>query len=637
MEMQDPYEEIKKAIKNAIGSEGNVTKIDFEGPEVVIYSKNPKALTGSNGKVVELAKNLRKRIVVRPDQSVLAEAEKAKELVKKIVPEEAGIGEIKFDEVFNEIIIEAEKPGLVIGKEGAMLNEIRAKVGWIPRVVRVSPIKSTIVENIRILQFKKGDEIKEFLRKVGRKIHRPNLMKTQWVRLSLFGGFREVGRSALYLHTPESKVLIDCGVNVAASEPEQMYPYLNLPEFRLQELDGVIITHAHLDHSGFLPYLFFMGYDGPVYCTPPTRDLMYLLQWDYLDVLEREGKSLPYTRNDIKKVVRHTIALDYNEITDISPDMRLTLHNAGHILGSAIAHFHIKEGIYNLAYTGDIKFSHSRLFEPADTVFPRIETLIIESTYGGNADVQQSRIKAEEDLITKINETTARGGKVLIPVFAVGRAQEILLVLEAYRREGKLQEVPVHLDGMIWEATGIHTTYPTYLNKVIQGQILHKGENPFLSDMFRKVNGNVERQEIIDGEPSVILATSGMLSGGPAIEYFKQFAEDAKNTLIFVGYQAEGSFGRRVQKGWKEIAMKDDGGKTKTINVNMEIFTLDGFSGHSDRNQLINYVKRLSQKPERVITAHGEAIKCADLASTLHKLLRIETKSPQNLEVLRIK
>jgi len=637
MEIVDPFEEIKKAIKQAIGSEGHVTKIDFEGPEVVIYSKNPRVLTQGNGIVVELAKSLRKRIVVRPDPSVLVEQEKAIELVKKIVPEEAGIGEIKFDEVFNEIIIEANKPGLVIGKEGAMLNEIRAKVGWVPRVVRMPPISSTIVENIRILQFKKGDEIKDFLRKVGRRIHRPMLAKTQWVRLSLLGGFREVGRSGLYLHTPESKVLIDCGVNVAASEPEQMYPYLGVPEFKLQELDGVIISHAHLDHSGFLPYLFFMGYEGPVYCTPPTRDLMYLLQWDYLDVLEREGKSLPYTRNDVKKVVRHTIALDYNEITDIAPDVRLTLHNAGHILGSSITHLHIKEGVYNLAYTGDMKFSHSRLFEPANTVFPRLETLIMESTYGGNNDVQQSRAKAEEDVINKINETISRGGKVLIPVFAVGRAQELLLVLEAYRREGKMVDIPVHLDGMIWEATGIHTTYPIYLNKIIQGQILHKGENPFLNDMFRRVSGNVKRQEIMDGEPSVILATSGMLAGGPAIEYFKHFAEDAKNTLIFVGYQAEGSLGRRIQKGWKEIPMKEEGGKTKTVNSNMEIFTLDGFSGHSDRNQLINYVKRLSQKPERIITAHGEGIKCADLASTLHKLLKVETKSPQNLEVLRIK
>jgi predicted metal-dependent RNase len=151
--------------------------------------------------------------------------------------------------------------------------------------------------------------------------------KSQWVRLSVLGGFREVGRMAQYVHTPESKVLIDCGINVAAGDPEHGFPYLNMPEFRLQELDAVIVSHAHLDHCGFVPYLFRMGYEGPVYCTPPTRDLMYLLQWDYLDVIEREGKNLPYTRNDIKKTVSHTIALEYNEITDISPDLRLTLYN----------------------------------------------------------------------------------------------------------------------------------------------------------------------------------------------------------------------------------------------------------------------------------------------------------------------
>lgn len=637
MEILEPQEEIKKAIKEAIGKQANITKIDFEGPEVVVYSKNPRALT-ENGVIGELAKSLKKRIVVRPDTSILVDPEKAKKIIAKIVPEEAGVRDIKFDEVFNEVIIEAEKPGLAIGKEGSVLNEIRQKVGWVPRVVRVPPIKSEIVESIRLLQYKKGSEIRDFLKKVGKRIHRPMLFQSKWVRLSLLGGFREVGRSSMYLHTPESKVLIDCGVNVATSDPEQAYPYLSIPEFKLQELDAVIITHAHLDHCGFLPYLFAMGYEGPVYCTPPTRDLMYLLQWDYLDVLEREGKNLPYTRNDIKKVIRHTIALEYNEITDIAPDIRLTLHNSGHILGSSIAHLHVKEGVHNFAYTGDIKFARTRLFEPANTSFPRLETLIIEGTYGGHRDMQQSRVKAEEEIVNKINETIKRKGKVLIPVFAVGRAQELLLVFEAYRKEGKLPDnIPIYLDGMIWEATGIHTTYPTYLNRALQAQILHRGENPFLSEAFKKVKNTNERYDIIDTtEPCIVLATSGMLAGGPAIEYFKGWAEDERNTLIFVGYQAEGSMGRRIQKGWKEVPVKENG-KTRIIKVNMEIFTLDGFSGHSDRIQLINYVKRLSNKPEKIIVAHGEDSKCFELASALHKLLRVETKAPQNLEVLRLK
>jgi KH/beta-lactamase-domain protein len=636
METTDPLEEIKRIVKEKIPPESFVTRVDFEGPEVVIYTKNPNAFT-SNGEIIkDLARTLRKRIVLRPDSSVLADAEEASENIKKIVPEDAGIADIKYDAVFNEVIIEAVKPGLVIGKSGSTLNEIRDKVGWTPKVIRASPIKSKIVENIRTIQLRKSDEKKEILRRVGKRIHRPMFSKSQWVRMSIFGGFREVGRMAQYVHTPESKVLIDCGINVAANDAEHSFPYLNMPEFRLQELDAVVVSHAHLDHCGFVPYLFHMGYDGPVYCTPPTRDLMYLLQWDYLDVIEREGRNLPYTRTDIKKAVTHAITLEYNEITDISPDMRLTLYNAGHILGSSMVHLHIKEGLYNLAYTGDFKFEKSRLFDAANTHFPRLETLIMESTYGGAKSIQQPRRQSEDEVIKQINDTVLRGGKVLVPVFAVGRAQELLVVIEEYANQGVLEEVPVYLDGMIWEATGIHTTYPSYLNRSLQNQIFHQGRNPFLADMFKKVKGQSERQEVIDGEPCVILATSGMLAGGPVMEYLKAFTEDEKNTLIFVGYQAEGSLGRRIQKGWKEIPLKENG-KTRALKMNMQIHTVDGFSGHSDRNQLMNYVRRLNQKPERILTCHGEESKCTELAYSLYKTMRTETKAPQNIEVLRLK
>ncbi len=301
-----------------------------------------------------------------------------------------------------------------------------------------------------------------------------------------------------------------------------------------------------------------------------------------------------------------------------------------------MTHLHIKEGLYNLAYTGDFKYEKSRLFDPANTRFPRLETLIMESTYGGSKDIQQPRRQAEDEIIKQINDTILRGGKVLVPVFAVGRAQELLVVIEEYANQGVLEPVPVYLDGMIWEATGIHTTYPGYLNRTLQNQIFHQGRNPFLADMFKKVKGSSERADIIDGEPCVILATSGMLAGGPAIEYLKAFAEDEKNSLIFVGYQAEGSLGRRIQKGWKEIPMKENG-KTKVLKMNMATHTVDGFSGHSDRNQLINYVRRLSQKPERILTCHGEESKCTELAYTLYKSMKTETKAPQNIEVLRIK
>jgi hypothetical protein len=151
-----------------------------------------------------------------------------------------------------------------------------------------------------------------------------------------------------------------------------------------------------------------------------------------------------------------------------------------------------------------------------------------------------------------------------------------------------------------------------------------------------KVKNQDQRVEIIDGPPCIILATSGMMTGGPVMEYFRALARDPLNSLIFVGYQGEGSFGRRIQKGWREIPLPGAKGKMEELRVNMEIHTVDGFSGHSDRNQLLNYIKRIPTRPERVICCHGDESKCIDLASTIHKLFNVETRAPLNLETIRL-
>jgi hypothetical protein len=364
--------------------------------------------------------------------------------------------------------------------------------------------------------------------------------------------------------------------------------------------------------------------------------LAALLQLDYVDIAEREDKPLPYDKKDIKNFIQHVITLDYGDVTDISPDVRITFHNAGHILGSAITHVHIGEGLYNLVYTGDIKFDRTRLFSPAVYSFPRLETLILDSTYGGADDIQPNRSDAEKEFIKIVMDTIKRGGKIIVPVFSVGRAQEMMILLEDCKRKGIFDGAPVYLDGMIWEATAIHTAYPEYLCPDLRDQILHQGLNPFLSDMFVRVANSDQRAQAIEGESSVILATAGMMTGGPVIEYFKTLAPDPRNSLVFVGYQSEGSLGRKIQKGWRELPLRGAGGRAEEVKVNMSIHTVDGFSGHSDRAQLLNYVRRINPKPERVICCHGEDTKCMDLASAIHKLFRVETRAPHNLETIRL-
>ncbi|MCX6669699.1 MAG: beta-CASP ribonuclease aCPSF1 [Methanothrix sp.] len=634
MSVEEVLFELKRKVQSKLPPDINVTGLEFEGPELVIYTDDPKRLADDGEIIRNLAKELRKRVVVRPDLKVLAEPEVAITKIQEVVPKEAVLTNYHFDGETGEVQIEAEKPGLVIGRHGATLREITKLIGWTPKVVRTPPVRSSTIANIKDYLRSVQSERKNILRTVGRKIHRDIASKDQWVRITTLGGCREVGRSCMLLSTPESRIIIDCGINVGSDDSAT--PFLYVPEvYPLNQIDAVVLTHAHLDHAGLVPMLYKYGYDGPIYCTPPTRDLFVLLQLDYIEVAGREGKRLPYDSAMIREALKHTITLNYGDVTDIAPDTKLTMHNAGHILGSSIAHFHIGDGLYNVAFTGDFKFERTRLFDPAVCNFPRLETLVTEATYGGANSLQPSRKEAEINLIKVVKDTVKRGGKVIIPAFSVGRSQEVMVVLEEAIRKKVIEEVPVYLDGMIYEATAIHTTYPEYLNNDLRDLIFHKGINPFLAQCFVQVETPKQRTEIIEGTPCVILATSGMLNGGPVIEYLKRLGPDERNTLVIVGYQAEGTLGRRIQKGWKELPLSVEG-KTQTVKINLEVTTVDGFSGHSDRQQLMEYMRRIYPKPGKVLTNHGDEGNCLDLASSIYKRYRIPTMAPMNLETVRL-
>jgi hypothetical protein len=631
----DALGDIRQTIIQGLPTSALVTNVEFEGPEIAVYSRNPKVLLEDGGFVKELAKKLRKRIVLRFDPTVRTKDAEAEKKIREIVPAEAEITKIYFDQNVGEVVIEAKKPGLVIGRNGNTLGDITRLTYWRPSVVRTPPLESRTVMQISNIMQKESEKRKQILREVGQRIYRIPVLKNEWVRITGLGGFREVGRTAILVSTHESSVLVDCGVNIGSTE--HAFPKLSVNEFNIDELDAVIITHAHLDHSGYLPFLYKYGYRGPVYCTKATKNLMTLLQLDYLEVAEKEGKLQPYSPKDVRETVLHTIPLDYGEVTDISPDIRLTLHNAGHILGSAMAHLHIGDGLYNMAYTGDFKYARTRLLEPANAIFPRLETLIMESTYGGQNDIMPPRNRTEDELARIIKETISRRGRVLVPVLAVGRAQELMIVLEELVRRKIIDEVPIYTDGMTTEATAIHTTHPELLAQDLRERIFHQGHNPFLAEYFVKVQSNEARTDIVGGEPCIIIAASGMLTGGPSVEYFRLMAGDERNSMIFVSYQVEGTLGRRVQKGWHEIPMQLRDGRTEVVKVNMRVETVEGFSGHSDRKQLLSYVRQVTPRPERIILCHGESNKCANLATAIHGQSRIETRVPQNLETTRIK
>jgi KH/beta-lactamase-domain protein len=628
--------EISQYILQHVPKEAEVTRIEYEGPALAVYTKRPELLVEQSGVVVDIVNMIRKRIVVRSDPSVRLQENEAEKITRETVPQEAEVTDINFDPSLGEIIIEAKKPGLVIGKSGAVLQEILRKTRWRPHVLRSPPLRSKIVTHMRHYLHSESKERERILRTIGERIFRPKAYEVGDVRITPLGGVQEVGRSAFLVQTRESSVLLDCGINPGSSKPFEAFPRFDNPAFEIDSLDAVVISHAHLDHCGLVPFLYKYGYDGPVYCSAPTSNLMTLLQLDYLDVASKQGIIPPYDQKDVRECVLHTIPLRYGVVTDIAPDIRLTLHNAGHILGSSILHLHIGEGLHNVVYTGDYKYARTMLLEAAATEFPRVETVITESTYGGPEDVMPSRVEAEERLTAIVNETLERKGKVLIPVPAVGRAQEIMLIIDGYMRRGLMKEAPVFIEGMISEATAVHTAYPEYLGREVRHSILHDGVNPFQSDYFTIVEHPNVRQEIIEGEPCIIIATSGMLEGGPVIEYFKHLAEDDRNSVIFVSYQIEGTLGRRVQKGLSEVTMVNSEGKMDVVKVKLRVESIEGFSGHSDRRQILNYITYLKPKPERVIVCHGEKAKCLNLANFIQRKHAVQAFAPAVMETFRL-
>ncbi|HEY6755901.1 MAG TPA: beta-CASP ribonuclease aCPSF1, partial [Nitrososphaera sp.] len=567
-----------------------------------------------------------------------------------------------------------------------MLVQIAQSTGWIAHTRRSPHIPSSSINTLHSTLKSSARERTEFLQKLGKRVFRESLivsnvngndtttttthprrqqqqqqqtttttttatatlptearsnkppswsMSREEVMLFCLGGVKQVGRSCFVVVTPETKVMLDCGINPGEMSGLDAYPRLDWFNFDLDDLDAVVISHAHIDHQGFLPTLFKYGYRGPVYCTEPTLPLMILLQTDSVKIANSNGAYLPYSARDVGEVIKHCITLPYGKPTDISPDVTITLNNAGHIMGSATVHLNIS-GAHNILYSGDYKYARTQLLDSAVSMYPRVETLITESTYGNTTDVMPDQQSVYRGFTESINKTLMDGGKVLLPVPAVGRAQEIMLVMAKEMKEGRLVESPIYIEGMISEASAIHMSYAHYLGSDVRKSV-SQGINPFQSEYFTVISGYGKRDDILNDEnPAIVMATSGMLEGGPSVEYFKELAPNPKNKIMFVSYQINGTLGRRVLDGaMSEVSMMDKTGKVKVVPVRAQTQKIDGFSGHSDFNQILNFVSRI--RPKRVLVNHGEKSKSENVASTIYSRLKVRSSVPDNREIVRLR
>jgi predicted metal-dependent RNase len=615
---------IMAKILNSLPSESGLTRIEYEGPRIALVSTNPAYFILNNSIISDMVNNVKKRIVVRTDESIRKPESESIEVVRNAFPTGVKISSILFDPALGEAtaFIENMTKDFSIGdQESAILSE---KTGW-KFLVRRSPKNLEIYEQINSMLVRRVNERIRFYKEVGEKIFRPRLNERTEVSLVSLGGFNELGRSCMLITTNESNILLDCGMNLFSNEIASTVPRFDITGLNIDDIDCVLLSHAHLDHSGFLPMLLKYGYKGPIYCAEPTVPLTYLLL-KHNSQFRGQSVAMSSTSIEVEDVITHMIGLPYGVVTDITPDIRLTLANAGHILGSSITHLHFGNGDHNLVYTGDFKFGRSLALENAFWNFQRVETLIVESTFGGKEDIFQPRDETNQRLAMLINSTISQGGNLLFPVPILGLSQELLLILGRYASMGNTLSAKILIERSVDEASSIYESYLEYLSKEINWEL-----DQYLGNLFRPPNSQIVESKRLRKGPHIIIAPSSMLTHGPSVYYLSQMRDEPNSAVVFTSYTLPNTPGRNLLEGKKDLMFNN-----AKLAVRCSVENFEGLANHSDYGQILAYVKRLKPKLRKVIVNHGEKSKAQNLAGSISRILKIHTQHPLVEEAVKL-
>ena len=619
--IQDAQSVMATILQN-LPRECSLTKIEYEGPRIALHTNNPKFLLENNKILPNIVAQIKKRIVLRIDDSVRVEEEVVKKIVEKYISEKSNISDILFDPSLGEAVIFLKKfsePGNLEN----MINKLTLETGW-KIIFKKTPKMISTVKSINEITKNSTDYRIQFFKRVGEKIFREKMTSNIETSLISLGGFAEIGRSAMVLSTNESNIILDCGLNDYTSDPLLKFPRFDSIGMKLSEIDAILLSHAHFDHTGFLPVLFKYGYQGPVYCTEPTAYLMYIL---YKEYVKNKGKYANYDDNDYKKIFSHIICLNYNIVTDLTPDVKVTLYNAGHVLGSTSFHFHIGNGDHNFVYTGDIKFGKSSYLENAVWNFPRVETILIEGTNGGREDSFITREEAESKLIDEINQVLKNKKIILMPAQLIGTSQELIVTLDQLMRQKKIKKCKIYIDGLLSEVNSIHEFDSEFLNKDLHNSILSDDNNPFRSRSISIIT-DIEKQQINSG---VVVYPSSMLNCNHSFGYLKRLATDPDNLIIFTSKPIGNSIAKQIVDGKKIFS-----NETEQIEIKCRIESIYSLNSHSDFNQLNAYISRLRPKLKKIIVNHGERAKVQNFSSYSSKVHNISTQYMQNQEAMRL-
>ncbi len=471
------------------------------------------------------------------------------------------------------------------------------------------------------------------------------------MKIRFLGAVKGVTGSSHLIQACGKNIMLDCGMFQGKDEE------LNTEELEINpsEIDYLLLSHSHIDHSGRIPLLVKKGFKGEIYCSKPTYDLCEIMLIDSAHIQEteaewkntkakRSGKKLVeplYTQQDAMESLQYFKPVLYDQIINIDENITVKFNDAGHILGSSIIEIWIKdiEDTIKLVYSGDLGMQEKPLLkDPA--VIDKADYLIMEATYGDR--IHENIEQRTEELINIILKTTKRGGSVIIPSFAVGRTQELIYELNKYydshldeigTKENELKKIPVYIDSpLAIKATEVFKRNSHAFDDEAKNYIMN-GDNPLDFENLHFIQSADDSKRLnFSTEPKIIISASGMCEAGRIRHHLKHNLWRKEASIVFVGYQAEGTLGRRLLDGEKVVKLFGD-----DIKVNAEIYNVEGFSGHADKIALLNWIESFKEKPDKIFIVHGESESKESFAKEVKNKFNIDSIVPEYNVIYDIK
>ncbi|MBL8865879.1 MAG: MBL fold metallo-hydrolase [Planctomycetia bacterium] len=454
-------------------------------------------------------------------------------------------------------------------------------------------------------------------------------------QLTFWGAAASVGGSMHLLEAANRKILLDCGLHQGKRE-EARERNSHFP-FHPEQLDAVIVSHAHIDHCGNLPTLTRRGYTGPIYCTPPTRDLLRVMLRDSAKIQEEDAAHINiarnyaepwvqplYTHNDVHRVFDQLVMVPFEKDVEIGRSVKFHFVEAGHILGSAAVHVAVQalDRPRTLTFTGDLGRRGSPILKPAHPI-PPADVLVCESTYGNR--IHEPMEETVRKLYDVVKATVARRGKVLIPAFALGRTQLIIHLLQKGLREGAFPKVPIYVDSpLAADIADVYRSHPNSLSAEV-AQAVEEGHGILGGDGVKYVREFEESMVLVTKPgPAIIIASAGMCDAGRIVAHLKQNIDDPRCTVALVSYQAHGTTGRRLLENKPTIRFQG-----RDWNKWIDVVHLNGFSGHADRDDFLAYLSPLVGKVGKMRLIHGEHEQADAMAETLRAAGFADVRVPE--------